>query len=707
MSDNGAEALQGYALLIGIDSYLPNLLSDGTYYLNLKGCVRDINKVERYLLEELKLPPEHVIKLTASDNGTTQPAEEPALWPTKQNILAAFDKLGRLCSPGDFVYIHYSGHGGRVLTPGKYRDVKGGDGYDEVLVPADLSNSEDNYLRDIELAKLLHTLVEKGLRVTVVLDSCHSGGATRSGVLGGPAGAAARSIGVVHDELPPTRFPVASDEELTAAWRSQAQAGARSLEAGGGWLPEPKGYVLLSACRASEYAWEFEFTDEGKSGALTHWQLETLKRLGPAASSKAVYDHVLAHVHSQFPTQTPQLQGERDRSMFGGAAFDRWDATTVLKVEPGGEELWLNAGQSQGVRKGTRFDIYPNRGGEREEGGRLASAEVVEVEHVKSRARIVERFVNGASVEPGDRAVASEVEGMQVRHAVRIERRNGAAAGAQNEAPLEEVERLLRRGSSLLRLAEGGEPAAFGLEVNAASELVFVGQSGQTLGREAAPIKSADPNAPYRAVERLAHFAKYRNVLNLRNWATDSPLNGKLSLEVIGWQPEYTRGEEPEPRPFMGGTAAPVLRVGQWVFLNITNRHSQVLNIAALDLQPDWGISQIFPSGAAQFESVEPGESIMLSLRANLPEGFDEGIDVVKAFATVGPSNFRILELHPLGRPGLGLARAALRSASPNALEELFLALAGEATGMRNVVSAAAPGDEWAVMQLKVVVRRH
>lgn len=707
MSDNGAEALKSYALLIGIDRYLRNLLPDGTYYMNLKGCVRDVNNVERYLLDELKLPPEQVVKLTASDNGTELPAEDPALWPTKRNILAAFEKLRGRCSPGDSVYIHYSGHGGRVVTPEKYRHLKGGDGYDEVLVPVDISTSEDNYLRDIELAALLDSLVRKGLRVTVVLDSCHSGGATRGPSPRASAGAAVRSIGVVNDVLPPTRFPAASDEELAAAWLSQTRGAARTLDAGGGWLPEPKGYVLLAACRASEFAWEYEFTDAGKSGALTYWQLDTLRRLGPGASSKAVYDRVLAHVHSRFPTQTPQLQGERARDMFGGTAVDSWDAATVLRVEAGGEAVWVTAGQAQGVRKGVRFDIYRNRGGARDEGGRLVAAEITEVRDTTSRARLVECFNRAAAVEPGDEAVLSEVEGMRVRHAVRIEEPNGEAAGAQAGAALEEVGRLLRQGSSLLRLAEGEEPASFSLKVNAGGELVFVGESGETLGREAAPISAADPNAPHRAVERLAHFAKYRNVLDLKNWAMDSPLAGKLSLELVGWQADYTPGEKPEPRPFAAGEGEPAVNVGAWVFLRITNQHTQVLNVTALDLQPDWGVSQIFPTGAALFEPLEPGQSVLRSLRANLPEGFDEGVDVLKAFATVGPSNFRILELKPLGVPGLGPARAALRAARPNALEALFLTLVGEATGLRNVESVAAASDEWTVAQMRVLVRRN
>ena len=48
--------------------------------------------------------------------------------PTKKNILEAFDRVVEYSKAGDVVFIHYSGHGGRV------RDTSGdeADGYDEV-----------------------------------------------------------------------------------------------------------------------------------------------------------------------------------------------------------------------------------------------------------------------------------------------------------------------------------------------------------------------------------------------------------------------------------------------------------------------------------------------------------------------------------------------------------------------------------------------
>src|SRR5919206_4097117 len=139
MSTHSSEAPKLYALLIGVDCYLPNSLPDGTYYLNLKGCVRDIDGVEEFLRNAVGLPAERIFKFTSTDDGSPEPPEPPERWPTKANLVAAFQRLGETCRPGDQVYVHYSGHGGRVSTPPRFQKIKGGDGFDEVLVPADIS----------------------------------------------------------------------------------------------------------------------------------------------------------------------------------------------------------------------------------------------------------------------------------------------------------------------------------------------------------------------------------------------------------------------------------------------------------------------------------------------------------------------------------------------------------------------------------------
>lgn len=104
-----------YALLIGIDDYAPNPL-----FNSLQGAVRDIDKVADYLVKSLHIPAEKITRLTApvpdtNLQGDVRTARQEIL-PTYQNIVDAFDRITASANTGDLVYIHYSGHGGRVKT---------------------------------------------------------------------------------------------------------------------------------------------------------------------------------------------------------------------------------------------------------------------------------------------------------------------------------------------------------------------------------------------------------------------------------------------------------------------------------------------------------------------------------------------------------------------------------------------------------------
>jgi len=85
----------------------------------LSGCHNDANNIKRYLIKKQGFKEKDMLILM--DDGRHHQ-------PTKRNILEAFDRVVEYSQAGDVVFIHYSGHGGRV------RDTSGdeADGYDEV-----------------------------------------------------------------------------------------------------------------------------------------------------------------------------------------------------------------------------------------------------------------------------------------------------------------------------------------------------------------------------------------------------------------------------------------------------------------------------------------------------------------------------------------------------------------------------------------------
>ncbi|GET39650.1 caspase family protein [Microseira wollei] len=152
------------ALLVGINQYRTQ---------PLEGCLNDVELQRNLLIHRFGFNPKDILVL-------------PDAQATRQGLLTAFEEhLIKQAKPGDVVVYHYSGHGSRIFDPNPIVVVPGKDGLNGTFVPVD-GDLPDGYpevggsVKDI----MGHTLflLMSGLKtenVTVVLDSCFSGGATR------------------------------------------------------------------------------------------------------------------------------------------------------------------------------------------------------------------------------------------------------------------------------------------------------------------------------------------------------------------------------------------------------------------------------------------------------------------------------------------------------------------------------------------------
>jgi Caspase domain/Domain of unknown function (DUF4384) len=146
------------ALLVGINKY-----ENGMNPLN--GCLNDVLLQKNLLIHRFGFNPND-IKILIDGQAT------------RQGILTAFEQhLINQAKPGDTVVFHFSGHGSQVVDP----DKDNPDGLNSTLVPIDSGyNASGGVVQDImghTLFLLMYAL--KTDNVTVVLDSCHSGGAKR------------------------------------------------------------------------------------------------------------------------------------------------------------------------------------------------------------------------------------------------------------------------------------------------------------------------------------------------------------------------------------------------------------------------------------------------------------------------------------------------------------------------------------------------
>eukprot|EP00249_Psilotum_nudum_P013609 c24423_g1_i1 orf=983-1753(-) len=125
----------------------------------LHGCVNDVWRMHKSLIERFGFDEQDITVLIDTDRRYTQP--------TGANIKRAVNKIVSEAKPGDVLFFHYSGHGTRLpAESGSLDDT----GYDECIVPCDMNLMTDDDFREIV------DRVPKGASLTIVSDSCHSGG---------------------------------------------------------------------------------------------------------------------------------------------------------------------------------------------------------------------------------------------------------------------------------------------------------------------------------------------------------------------------------------------------------------------------------------------------------------------------------------------------------------------------------------------------
>lgn len=126
----------------------------------LAGCHNDVLNMKEYIMDVHEFEEDNITVLM--DDGVHSN-------PTRNNIMFAYEKIVMESQPGDVVYLHYSGHGGKLRDDGNDEE----DGFDETLVPLDYQRS--GQIRDDDLLKYLVVPMKEGVFVTSVMDCCHSG----------------------------------------------------------------------------------------------------------------------------------------------------------------------------------------------------------------------------------------------------------------------------------------------------------------------------------------------------------------------------------------------------------------------------------------------------------------------------------------------------------------------------------------------------
>ncbi|KAF7333994.1 hypothetical protein MVEN_02304000 [Mycena venus] len=178
-----------------------------------------------------------------------------------------------------------------------------------------------------------HGSRKRGGNVTVILDSCHSGGGTRRPQDGTPIRCRASRASDRKVPFPDIDKDIWTHEAAFMEIKSTRESGLRGNES----------HALLSACRDDEFA---------ADGFFTNQLVECLRYKVTAESTYAD----LATALSFKPNQHPQCEGNGDRVIFDTRIASRDHKTfTLTKREDG--KYSVKAWGIHGLRRGTRFKV--------------------------------------------------------------------------------------------------------------------------------------------------------------------------------------------------------------------------------------------------------------------------------------------------------------------------------------------------------------
>jgi uncharacterized caspase-like protein len=312
-----SEAGTWHAVVIGVDGY-------GNVIPELRGAVRDALAFADFLVTQLQIPAANVRLLVTPHETSPVPAAAPGA--DAAAIRTAFAEVQAAAGEGDHVVLYYAGHGVRVSREGDDKVWMFG------LAPADFAmDALDRMITSVEITHFLDALTGQGAQVIGVFDCCHSGGAPRDP----DATCQARGIAGTVTAEASAALDYPGDEVTT----QDSSAGAS------GWVRRPRpeqeepGWVMMSACRADQVAWEVVADDNHLRGAFTVALLRALHDVAtPAQAAELRWRDLLSRVRGAMPTgrfvQLPTVEGIVESPVFGGHLLPFGPESTVA-IEAG------------------------------------------------------------------------------------------------------------------------------------------------------------------------------------------------------------------------------------------------------------------------------------------------------------------------------------------------------------------------------------
>jgi pimeloyl-ACP methyl ester carboxylesterase len=647
-----------YALLVGIDQY-PSPVS------SLQGCINDVGDMETYLRGRTAGGEFQLHLRTLRDSEAK-----------RQALIDAFRQHLYQAGPDDVALFYYSGHGSQEPAPAEFWPIEP-DHMNETLVCWDSRLPGGWDLADKELAHLIAGVAANGAHVVIILDSCHSGSATRdlqpqSAVRWIPAGTRPRPLDTF----------IFAPSELGAQRSTDPSANPS------GWLALPEGrHILLAACRDEETA--KEYAAAGKTwGAFSYFMHTTLKSRG-TLTYRDLFKQTQARVRANVWGQSPQLEATQfvdlDQLFLGGAIAPRPAYFTVSYIE---SDWRLDAGAIHGIppRVGDEtttlalFALDTPAERLRDLTGALGQAQVVRVEPQSSQVRLVDiqapdpnrtykAVVTSVPMPPLGVWLEGDADGLRpAREAL------GLSLYVQEAASAPRLRLLAREGQYTLTRPDDERPLV-------------------------ARIQGYGADSARLAVRQLEHIARWMRTVDLRNPASHIPPDA-IAFSILKYGVEQDPGEllfEYERQ------------AGQWqkpsYVVRLKNQSDQTLYCTVLGLWESFAIDVLFSQQPVV--KLEPGQEFSRQIWASVPEevwqqGITDRQDILKLIACTADFDATLLTQGKLDAPRV--ATRVTRSVGPQSTLHRLM----KRVQTREATDQAA--DEvyvdWATAEIVMTIRR-
>jgi hypothetical protein len=327
------------ALLIGIDTYeahgrpIPKINAPDTagpsrfdllQWPDLDGAVNDVKSMQALLVSpKFGFPSDAVHMHVLVQNQATRDA-----------ILAAMQKyLVDEPASGDIVVFYYAGHGSLRYNS---KSTKRSNHLDNTIVPSDAYTGTFD-VRDREIARIFNAALDKGVKLTAIFDSCHSGTIAR----GIPLGTQGKKRYLAYDPRDINEGPDLKDGKEVVAPEDR----------------QPNGALVFSATQPDQLAEEWPSGNEAH-GAFTMAVIEALKAVPADASAEDVYKRVKVMMESMgLVDQQPMLDGSaarRRQPLFSGSGGSSKLRAAVASVSESGG-IVLDAGMASELGPGSEL----------------------------------------------------------------------------------------------------------------------------------------------------------------------------------------------------------------------------------------------------------------------------------------------------------------------------------------------------------------